>query len=94
MINKNIEFALRGLRDVIYDEVRKELKENGPVDINVQIPSDIDEDRYHTTTLTKVFLDEENNVTVASTDDLDGEESTDDLTIYSVDEMLKIVAAM
>ena len=94
MINKNIEFALRGLRDVIYDEVRKELKENGPVDINVQIPSDIDEDRYHTTTLTKVFLDEENNVTVASTDDLDGEESTDDLAIYSVDEMLKIVAAM
>ena len=94
MINIHIEFALTGLRDVIYDEVRKELKENGPVDINVQIPCDIDEDRYHTTTLTKVFLDEENNVTVASTDDLDGEESTDDLSLYSVDEMLKIVAAM
>lgn len=94
MIRENIENALKGLRDVIYEEVRKELKENGPVDINVQIPCDIDEDRYHTTTLTKVFLDEENNVTVASTDDLDGEESTDDLIMYSVDEMLKIVAAI
>ena len=94
MINIHIEFALTGLRDVIYDEVRKELKENGPVNINVQIPCDIDEDRYHTTTLTKVFLDEENNVTVASTDDLDGEECTDDLSLYSIDQMLKIVAAM
>lgn len=94
MIIENIETALTGLRDVIYEEIRKELEINGPVDINVQIPCDIDEDRYHTTTLTKVFLDEENNVTVASTDDLDGEESTDDLSLYSVDEMLKIVAAM
>lgn len=94
MIRENIETALTGLRDIIYEEIRKELEENGPVDINVQIPCDIDEDRYHTTTLTKVFLDEENNVTVASTDDLDGEESTDDLSIYSVDEMLKIVAVM
>lgn len=94
MIRENIKDALKGLRDVIYEEVRKELKENGPVDINVEIPCDIDEDRYHTTTLTKVFLDEENNVTVASTDDLYGEESTDDLSLYSVDEMLKIVAAI
>ena len=94
MIRENINDALEGLREVIYEEVRKELKENGPVDINVEIPCDIDEDRYHTTTLTKVFLDEENNVTVASTDDLDGEESTDDLIMYSVDEMLKIVAAI
>lgn len=94
MIRENIETALTGLRDIIYEEIRKELEENGPVDINVQIPCDIDEDRYHTTTLTKVFLDEENNVTVASTDDLDGEESTGDLSLYSVDEMLKIVAAM
>ena len=94
MIRENIKDALKGLRDVIYEEVRKELKENGPVDINVEIPCDIDEDRYHTTTLTKVFLDEENNVTVASTDDLDGEESTDDLSLYSIDQMLKIVAAM
>ena len=94
MIRENINDALEGLREVIYEEVRKELKENGPVDINVEIPCDIDEDRYHTTTLTKVFLNEENNVMVASTDDLDGEESTDDLIMYSVDEMLKIVAAI
>lgn len=94
MIRQNIEDALKGLRDVIYEEVRKELKENGPVDINVEIPCTIDEDRYHTTTLTKVFLDEENNVMVASTDDLYGVESVDDLSLYSVDEMLKIVAAI
>lgn len=94
MIRKSINDALEALRNVIYEEVRKELKEKGPVDINVEFPCDIDEDRYHTTTLTKVFLDEENNVTVASTDDLDGEESADDLSMYSVDEMLKIVAAM
>lgn len=94
MIRENIKHALEDLREVIYEEVRKELKENGPVEINVEIPCDIDEDRYHTTTLTKVFLDEGNNVTVASTDDLDGEESADDLSLYSVDEMLKIVDAM
>ena len=94
MIRQNIEDALKGLRDVIYEEVRKELKENGPVDINVEIPCNIDENRYHTTTLTKVFLDEENNVMIASTDDLYGEEGVDDLSLYSVDEMLKIVAAI
>ncbi len=94
MIRENINDALEAFRNVIYEEVRKELEKNGPVDINVEIPCDIDEDRYHTTTLTKVFLDEENNVMVTSTDDLDGEESDGDLSLYSVDEMLKIVAAM
>ena len=94
MFRESIQTALSGLRDIIYEEIRKELEENGPVDISVEIPCDIDEDRYHTTTITSVFLDEENNVMVTSTDDLDGEETTDDLLLYSVDEMLKIVDAM
>lgn len=91
MIRETIEIVLAELRNTICEEIRKELKASGPVEVHIEMPCDTNKDRFHTTTITKISLDENNNVMVTSTNNLNGEEVSDDLMLYSVDEMLKIV---
>ena len=95
MLNKNVEFAISSCREVLVKEIRKTLEESGGrVEVDVDFPCTIDEDRYHTQHLSAVLLLEDGSVAVESSDDIDAEVSQDPIELYSVDQMLEIVEAL
>ena len=95
MLNKNVKIAISSCREILIEEVKKTLVESGGrVEVDVDFPCTIDEDRYHTQHLSAVLLLEDGSVAVESSDDLDGEVSQDPIELYSVDQMLEIVEAL
>ena len=95
MLNKNVKIAISSCREILIEEVKKTLVESGGrVEVDVDFPCTIDEDRYHTQHLSAVLLLEDGSVAVESSDDLDGEVSHDPIELYSVDQMLEIVEAL
>lgn len=95
MLNKNVEFAISSCREVLVEEIRRTLEESGDrVEVDVDFPCTIDEDRYHTQHLSAVLLLEDGSVAVESSDDIDTEVSQDPIELYSVDQMLEIIDAL
>ena len=95
MLNKNVEIAISSCREILIEEVKKTLVESGGrVEVDVDFPCTIDEDRYHTQHLSAILLQEDGSVAVESFDDLDKEVSQDPIELYSVDQMLEIVEAL
>ena len=95
MLNKNVKIAISSCREILIEEVKKTLVESGGrVEVDVDFPCTIDEDRYHTQHLSAVLLLEDGSVAVESSDDLDGEVSQDPIELYSVDQMLEIIEAL
>lgn len=96
MTNKVIDEALSGFREILFSEIKKEL-ESTPghkVEINLALPCTIDEERYHTENLSTIFLDEDGNVMVESTDDYYENTENEPIDLYSVDELLEILSAI
>lgn len=96
MTNKVIEEALSGFRELLFSEIKEEL-ESTPghkVAISLELPCTIDEDRYHTETLSAIFLDVEGNIMVESTDDYYGDTENESIDLYSVDQILDIIKAI
>ena len=95
MLNKNVEIAISSCREILIEEVKKTLVESGGrVEVDVDFPCTIDEDRYHTQHLSAILLQEDGSVAVESFDDLDKEVSQDPIELYSVDQMLEIIEAL
>ena len=95
MLNKNVKIAISSCREILIEEVKKTLVESGGrVEVDVDFPCTIDEDRYHTQHLSAILLQEDGSVAVESFDDLDKEVSQDPIELYSVDQMLEIVEAL
>ena len=95
MLNKNVKNAISSCREILIEEVRKTLVESGGrVEVDVDFPCTIDEDRYHTQHLSAVLLLEDGSVAVESSDDIDAEVSQDPIELYSVDQMLEIIEAL
>ena len=95
MLNKNVEIAISSCREILIEEVKKTLVESGGrVELDVDFPCTIDEDRYHTQHLSAILLQEDGSVAVDSFDDLDEEVSQDPIELYSVDQMLEIIEAL
>lgn len=91
-----IEKALAEFRAVIFEEIRKTVEESdGRVEISVELPSTIDEDRYRTLSLTAVFIDEDSEeLMVEAYDNYYDCSESEPIELYSVDELLKIVSAL
>ena len=95
MLNKNVKIAISSCREILIEEVKKTLVESGGrVELDVDFPCTIDEDRYHTQHLSAILLQEDGSVAVESFDELDEEVSQDPIELYSVDQMLEIIEAL
>lgn len=98
MMNKNIEKIISSARESLIEEIKRKLKKSGyTVDVEVELPCTIDEDRYYTTIIQRLTLNENENVIVYSTcdiDDCDEDENEDPIELYSLDEIIKIIDAL
>ena len=93
MNTERLQNALNGFRSELFDIVKEEvIKAGGSKKIKVELPCDIDEDRYYTITLNCVYL-EDGELWVRGESDLYGEEENL-LNLYSCDELLRIIQAM
>lgn len=96
MINTVIEEAFSDFREIIFLELQEELK-NTPghkVEINLALPCNIDEERYHHNIIKAISLNKAGEVVADYCDDVDGEEYTDTLDLFTVDELLEIINAI
>lgn len=87
MLNRNVIEGVEGLRELIMDEIREHLAEEcegGPVDIDVKLKMDGYVER-----LRSVQLDEDGEMVLVVTDT-----GVNELFLYSLDEMIKIVDAL
>ena len=97
MINKVIEEALGGFREILFSEIKEELlnTKGHKVKLNLSIPGNIDEYRFHHNIIKSVYLDKHNErVMVKYMDDSDGENYKDGIDLFTVDEILDIIKAM
>ena len=97
MINNVIEEALCEFRELMFSEIKAELlnTKGHKVRLDLSIPGDIDEYRYHHNIIKFVYLEKNSEqVMVKYMDDSDGEEYQDGIDLFTVDEILEIINAM
>lgn len=92
-----INDALSGFRELLFSEIADELRntQGKKVEVNLSIPSTIDEDRSYHNIIKSVYLDDESgSVMVDYTDDDLEDDYTDSIDCFSVDEILEIINAL
>ena len=80
-------------RQNLVNVIRGCLDKQGEIEVNVDIYSNCDEDRYTHTTIKSVAFDEDKNVVLNYEDD-EGEEYSEDIMLFSFDEIFKIAKAV
>lgn len=93
MNTMRLQKALNDFRNELFNIIKDEvIKAGGNKEISVELPCDIDEDRYYTIFLNCVYF-EDGEFWVRGESDIYGEEENP-LTLYSCDEILKIIDSL
>ena len=92
MMNDKVISIVDTARDNLIEVIKEVLLKEGPKKIHVELPNTWDEDRYYMEILTEVRFDDDGFVcVVCTTDHEDAETYTEEIELYSLDEIIKII---
>lgn len=89
--NERLNKALENFRNEMFEIIKEELvKVGGRKEIHHEIVNDWDDDRYYLVTISAIFL-QDDELFVEAHCDLDDERYSEELQLYSCDEIIDMI---